>query len=63
MSRRWSLRPSGARKSPNRKGTDVGGHSSDDDSVDFDQDPESPQVEGHDYIEHDDGEIDADEGY
>lgn len=40
-----------------------GNHQRDDNSVDFDQTPDSPQVEGHEYIEHDDGEIDQDEGY
>lgn len=41
----------------------MSGHSGDDDSVDYDQTPDSPQVEGHEFIEHDDGEIDQDEGY
>lgn len=37
------------------------GHSRDDDSVDFDQTPDSPGVEGHEYIEHDDGQADQDD--
>ena len=38
----------------------MAGHSRSDDSVDFDQTQDSPQVEGHDFIEHADGTIDAD---
>jgi hypothetical protein len=41
----------------------MGGHGRTEDSVDMDQTPDSPQVEGHEWIEHDDGEIDQDEGY
>ncbi len=39
------------------------GHDKDEDSVDRDQAQDRPQVEGHEYIEHDDGTIDQDEGY
>lgn len=39
------------------------GHSRNDDSVDHDQTPDSGSVESHDYVEHSDGSIDADEGY
>lgn len=38
-------------------------HGRSDDSVDFDQTVDAPQVEGHEWIEHSDGEIDQDEGY
>lgn len=44
----------------------MGGHSRDDDSVDYDQTPGSGSVEGHEYIEHSDGQADqddADEGH
>lgn len=39
------------------------GHEKTEDSVDRDQTPDAPQVEGHEFIEHSDGEIDQDEGY
>lgn len=38
-------------------------HDRADDSVDFDQTPDSPQIEGHEFIEHEDDTIDQDEGY
>lgn len=42
------------------------GHSRDDDSVDFDQTPESNKVDGHEWVDHEDGQADqddADEGH
>lgn len=39
------------------------GHDKADDETDFDQTPDSGSVESHDYVEHQDGSIDADEGY
>lgn len=42
------------------------GHSRDDDSVDFDQRDGAGSVDGHEYIEHSDGQgdqDDADEGH
>ena len=41
------------------------GHDRTDDETDYDQTPDRPQVEGHEYIEHSDGQgdqDDADEG-
>lgn len=40
-----------------------GEHGRTDDSVDMDQTPGSDSVDSHDYVEHKDGSIDADEGY
>lgn len=37
-------------------------HERSDDSVNMDQTPDSPEVDGHDFIEHDDGSTDDDEG-
>ena len=39
------------------------GHEKTEDETDFDQTPDVYQVEGHEFIEHEDGEIDQDEGY
>jgi hypothetical protein len=38
------------------------GHSRNDDSVDHDQTPDSPQSDGHDFVEHSDGTSDDEEG-
>jgi hypothetical protein len=37
------------------------GHERNDDSVDMDQEPGSGHVEGHEYIEHQDGQADQDD--
>lgn len=39
----------------------MGGHERDDDSVDFDQEPDVGLVQGHEYIEHSDGQADQDD--
>jgi len=39
----------------------MGGHSRDDDSVDYDQTPDSGGAEGHEYIGHSDGQADQDD--
>jgi hypothetical protein len=45
------------------EGETMGGHDRDGDSVDFNQTVDRSQIEGHEFIEHEDGEIDQDEGY
>lgn len=41
----------------------MGGHDKTEDETDYDQTPGAGSVEGHEFIEHQDGDIDQDEGY